>query len=106
MRSFTLSLIFAHLLTLFRVAAADFSYRYIELSNGTSPVERSTLAQRQLADPTYFGWVRRWAAVGDSFTAGIGSGSVYSKRREDVACSRYDYSYPAIVNKHLGSSVS
>ncbi|CAG8122912.1 unnamed protein product [Penicillium salamii] len=57
-------------------------------------------------DPLDFSWVANWAAVGDSFTAGIGSGNVYSSRKEDKACSRYDYSYPSIMNQFFGSSVS
>ncbi|KAJ5608124.1 SGNH hydrolase [Penicillium hordei] len=46
------------------------------------------------------------AAVGDSFTAGIGSGNVHSSRKEDTVCSRYDYSYPSIMNQFFSSSVS
>jgi len=57
-------------------------------------------------DPLDFSWIATWAAVGDSFTAGIGSGNVYSSRKEDQACSRYDYSYPSIMNQYFGSSVS
>ncbi len=52
-----------------------------------------------------FSWVKNWAAVGDSFTAGIGSGRVLDKPA-DVKCSRYDYSYPSIMNRFFGSSVS
>ncbi|XHF96443.1 hypothetical protein AWENTII_000081 [Aspergillus wentii] len=57
-------------------------------------------------DPTDFSWIKRWAAVGDSFTAGIGSGNVYSNDRGDVSCSRYDYSYPVILNQYFGPSVT
>ncbi|KAK1758817.1 SGNH hydrolase-type esterase domain-containing protein [Echria macrotheca] len=58
--------------------------------------------------PTDFGWVKKWAAIGDSFTAGIGSGhQLGSAVMLDRAwkCSRYDYSWPQIVNQALGSSV-
>ena len=57
-------------------------------------------------DPGDFSWVNRWAAIGDSFTAGIGSGNLFSKRDEDWKCSRYDHSYPAIVNNALGPTVT
>ncbi|KAK4143162.1 SGNH hydrolase-type esterase domain-containing protein [Dichotomopilus funicola] len=62
-------------------------------------------------DPSDFGWVKRWAAVGDSFTAGIGSGSpignplTESPYQNDWYCARYDTSYPMIMNDALGSSV-
>lgn len=57
-------------------------------------------------DPTDFGWVKNWAAVGDSFTAGIGAGNVYSLSTGDTSCSRYDSSYPVQMNQYFGSTVS
>lgn len=62
-------------------------------------------------DPTDFGWIKRWAAVGDSFTAGIGSGAPLGNPIKDPPgnnnwyCSRYDTSYPMIINDALGPSV-
>jgi lysophospholipase L1-like esterase len=62
-------------------------------------------------DPTDFSWVKRWAAVGDSFTAGIGSGSPLGSFLTDSPddnswyCARYDTSYPMIINDALGGSV-
>jgi lysophospholipase L1-like esterase len=62
-------------------------------------------------DPTDFSWVKRWAAVGDSFTAGIGSGSPLGNFLTDGPddnswyCARYDTSYPMIINDALGGSV-
>ncbi|KAH6635876.1 SGNH hydrolase-type esterase domain-containing protein [Chaetomium tenue] len=62
-------------------------------------------------DPSDFGWVKRWAAVGDSFTAGIGSGSplgnFLTESPDDNTwyCARYDTSYPMIINDALGESV-
>ncbi|KAJ5153372.1 SGNH hydrolase [Penicillium canariense] len=68
--------------------------------------EKSSLSPRNPAiDPEDFSWIANWAAVGDSFTAGIGSGNVYSSRKADKSCSRYDYSYPSIMNQIFGSSV-
>jgi hypothetical protein len=67
--------------------------------------------RRRDDDPSDFGWIKRWAAVGDSFTAGIGSGAplgtFITDGPEDNSwyCARYDTSYPMIVNEALGSSV-
>lgn len=45
-----------------------------------------------------FPWIRRFASVGDSYSAGLGAGS-----RIDWACSRYDHSYPHLLHqKYLG----
>ncbi|KAL2133777.1 hypothetical protein VTI74DRAFT_1714 [Chaetomium olivicolor] len=62
-------------------------------------------------DPSDFSWVKRWAAVGDSFTAGIGSGSPLGNFFTDEPgnnnwyCARYDTAYPMIINDALGGSV-
>ncbi|KAL8730078.1 MAG: hypothetical protein Q9166_004277 [cf. Caloplaca sp. 2 TL-2023] len=63
------------------------------------------LARRASPDPADFGWIKRWAAIGDSFTAGIGSGNLYSKQKGDYKCSRYDHSYPALANNAFGPAV-
>lgn len=47
-------------------------------------------------------WVKNFAAVGDSFTAGIGAGTLWDTSDSSVACSRYDGSYPAIMNRIMG----
>lgn len=71
---------------------------------------RSKLQVRD-SDPSDFSWVKRWAAVGDSFTAGIGSGSPLGSFLNDQPgdtdwyCARYDTAYPMIINDALGSSV-
>lgn len=68
----------------------------------------SSVLQARDADPADFSWARRWAAVGDSYTAGIGSGrqlgGIFHKR-DDWYCSRYDLSYPFLVNGALGAAV-
>lgn len=72
------------------------------------PISEHQLS-KQTADPTDFGWIQRWAAVGDSFTAGIGSGSALGSRgvnRDDWECSRYDQSYPMVINRAFGPAVS
>ncbi|KAJ4159694.1 hypothetical protein NW765_013683 [Fusarium oxysporum] len=87
------------------------------------------LAKRADADPSDFSWVKRWAAIGDSYTAGIGSGrplgSILDGEELDVKvrtmnitlpnlefsghgnwyCARYDMSYPMITSRLLGSQV-
>ncbi|OAR01881.1 hypothetical protein LLEC1_05530 [Akanthomyces lecanii] len=74
---------------------------------GSNSVPRSLLETRD-ADPADFRWARRWAAVGDSYTAGIGSGRQlgdFWHKRDDWYCSRYDLSYPYLVNGALGAAV-
>ncbi|KAI8207623.1 hypothetical protein K4K54_004853 [Colletotrichum sp. SAR 10_86] len=54
-------------------------------------------------------FVKRWAAIGDSFTAGIGSGSRMGKPIQDTRawyCSRYTYTWPHLVNRYIGGGVS
>jgi len=63
------------------------------------------ITQRAGPDPADFGWIKRWAAIGDSFTAGIGSGRLYSQQKEDYRCSRYDHSYPSLANNAFGPAV-
>lgn len=76
-------------------------------TSAAQALEKNALSARDPAiDPLDFSWITSWAAVGDSFTAGIGSGNVYSSQKEDRACSRYDYSYPSILNQYFGSSVN
>ncbi|KAL4906925.1 hypothetical protein BDW74DRAFT_176523 [Aspergillus multicolor] len=56
-------------------------------------------------NPADFGWIEHWAAIGDSFTAGIGSGQLYTKSEGDRKCSRYDKSYAALLERAFGGSV-
>ncbi|EEU37338.1 uncharacterized protein NECHADRAFT_51373 [Fusarium vanettenii 77-13-4] len=79
---------------------------------------------RDSKNPADFSWVKRWAAIGDSYTAGIGSGSplgsVYDFERLNLNiqlpnlkfsghgnwfCARYDMAYPLIINRQLGGQV-
>ncbi|KAL2814404.1 hypothetical protein BDW59DRAFT_176470 [Aspergillus cavernicola] len=54
--------------------------------------------------PADFRWIKRWAAIGESFAAGIGCGHLYSKSEGDHKCSRYDRSWPAILERRFGPS--
>ena len=73
-------------------------------STTSNPAQR--LVARDSNDPTNFDWINRWAAIGDSFTAGIGSGHAMGTYLTDAwKCSRYTYSWPQIVNKGLGPAV-
>ena len=67
------------------------------------------LERRQGAsDPASFTWVRRFAAVGDSYSAGIGSGEQLGglfHNFNDWACSRYDLSYPMMMRQYVGASI-
>lgn len=46
--------------------------------------------------PSYLPWVANFGSIGDSYSAGLGSGD-----RLDWACSRYAYSYPHILHTSL-----
>jgi len=73
-----------------------------------SIVETPLLRARNDLDPTDFSWVKTLAAVGDSFTAGIGAGNILGTvfhQKEDWLCSRYDLSYPRLINGVIGPSV-
>ncbi|KAH6847624.1 SGNH hydrolase-type esterase domain-containing protein [Chaetomium sp. MPI-CAGE-AT-0009] len=67
------------------------------------------LERRQGAsDPSSFTWVRRFAAIGDSYSAGIGSGEQLGglfHNFNDWACSRYDLSYPMMMRQYVGASI-
>lgn len=103
----------------FALMTAPFTTAYViqphERENYTSFNEEhsSPLVSRADSDPTDFSWVKRWAAIGDSFTAGIGSGKQLGslvttdpESRRNWRCSRYSYAWPQIVNHGLGPSVS
>ncbi len=52
------------------------------------------LQQRQAtADPYDFSYITQWAAIGDSYAAGIGAGN-----RIGYLCSVYDFGYPQVIN--------
>ncbi len=53
-------------------------------------------------DPTDPSWIENYAAIGDSYAAGIGAGDVLSGNG-DVACSRYDGAYPVLLNNSFGA---
>jgi lysophospholipase L1-like esterase len=67
------------------------------------------LERRQGAsDPASFVWVRNFAAIGDSYTAGIGSGEQLGglfHNFNDWSCSRYDLSYPMMMRQYVGASI-
>ncbi|RGP70090.1 sgnh hydrolase [Fusarium sporotrichioides] len=121
--------IFVLLITLFSAVQAHVPHlRHSHLHSVLSP----NLSKRADDDPSDFSWVKRWAAIGDSYTAGIGSGrplgSIWDGEELDVGvttektlnirlpnlefsghgnwyCARYDMSYPMIINRILGSQV-
>ena len=55
----------------------------------------------QSSDPDDLSFIKKWAAIGDSYAAGIGAGSVVDK-----SCSRYDGSYANLVNVQLGEDTT
>ncbi|KAF2028985.1 SGNH hydrolase [Setomelanomma holmii] len=56
----------------------------------------ATAEQTPLATIAKFPWIRRFASIGDSYSAGLGSGD-----RLDWSCSRYANSYPNILHTLL-----
>ncbi|KAK2783961.1 hypothetical protein FQN53_008882 [Emmonsiellopsis sp. PD_33] len=55
-------------------------------------------------DPSDLSWINKLAAIGDSYSAGIGAGNRLGTilnafdPKSDWACSRYDHSYPYLIN--------
>ena len=67
-------------------------------------------------------WIKRWAAIGDSYTAGIGAGRPLGHRitadevtikvpsgldnvRDNWKCSRYDTAYPKVIETQFGAQI-
>lgn len=69
------------------------------------PGSWNSLARRADGDETDHSDIKKWAALGDSFAAGIGAGTRLSGWG-DWYCSRYDDSYPSLINRSpsLGDS--
>lgn len=44
-------------------------------------------------DPNDQSWITKWAAIGDSYSAGIGCGYLL-----DPDCKRYNFSFPSLIN--------
>ncbi|KAI8940061.1 hypothetical protein NX059_003780 [Plenodomus lindquistii] len=73
-------------------------------------------------DPSDMEWIKRWAAIGDSYTAGIGAGRPLGHRitadevaikvpadfdevRDNWKCARYDMAYPKVIEAQFGAHV-
>lgn len=76
--------------------------------NDTSPNDAFDVLTKRDTDPANLSWIKKWAAIGDSYTAGIGAGRQLGQgfHNKDWECSRYDQSYPMVLNSMFGSSVS
>lgn len=48
-------------------------------------------------DPYYFGWIKSWSAIRDSYAAGIGAGEGPGTS-DDRSCSRYGDAYPHLLD--------
>jgi lysophospholipase L1-like esterase len=92
-----------------------------------SPVNRSSFSSssplvKRDDDPSNMEWIKRWAAIGDSYTAGIGAGRPLGHRitadevairvpdgleeiRDNFKCSRYDMAYPKVIEAQFGAHV-
>ncbi|KAK8083311.1 hypothetical protein PG996_002092 [Apiospora saccharicola] len=90
------------------------SVNYVIPHNASSPLRTSDEAPEELQirdfnDPTAFTWVQRFAAIGDSYTAGVSSGSYWGRLWDvDIGgwwCSRYDQSYAVLMKEYVGSEI-
>lgn len=66
------------------------------------PADKESLAphrrrQNAASSPFDHSYIRSWAALGDSFASGIGAGTRLTGLG-DWFCSRYDSSYPSVIN--------
>ncbi|KFY41182.1 hypothetical protein V495_05035, partial [Pseudogymnoascus sp. VKM F-4514 (FW-929)] len=77
----------------------------LALASAVSATASSIDITRDLSEPDDYSWIKKFAAVGDSFTAGIGSGDLYSENDNSYDCSRYSYTYPVIMNHFFGPSI-
>lgn len=77
----------------------------IDISTSPASVLDSSLhaPRADTTSPTDLSWVKIWAALGDSFTAGIGAGQLYTMSDADVECSRYDQSWPSVLEQRFDS---
>jgi hypothetical protein len=88
--------------------SVSYAYPADNLRYNSTVIQSPALQRRAGGDPTLFDWVHRFAAIGDSFTAGIGSGSPLGNlfyNKNDWSCSRYDAAYPPLIYQWLGPSV-
>lgn len=58
-----------------------FAIQRPDRTNETYPSMVLKHNRRAGPDPADFSWIKRWAAMGDSFTAGIGSGNFYTQEK-------------------------
>lgn len=83
------------------------SLSFVFLTINAHPLEEllnaRTLRNRAEED-SIFSWVRNYAALGDSYAAGIGIGQL-RKEKDAYDCSRYDGGYPEKVQEAVQSNV-
>ncbi|KAI9798476.1 MAG: hypothetical protein M1833_004742 [Piccolia ochrophora] len=74
---------------------------HIGASSPTTPATLTELFSRAPNDdPDDLSWIRSYAAVGDSYSSGLGAGNVL-KGKDDEKCSRYDGAYPVLFKEYL-----
>jgi lysophospholipase L1-like esterase len=69
---------------------------------GYCPDDCKAIVDRENAGKADFTWIQRYAALGDSFAAGIGIGSV-STSAGGAECSRYNGAYPLKIQQVVQS---
>lgn len=73
----------------------------------SSSLRKASLVGRDdgLDTSTDFSWIQHWAALGDSYAAGIGAGTVRPEA-DAASCSRYDEAYPSLMETYFGDPPS
>ncbi|CAO2647109.1 Nn.00g080310.m01.CDS01 [Neocucurbitaria sp. VM-36] len=76
------------------------------LSANTLHASTLDIHSRADADPSDLSYVKNWAALGDSYAAGIGAGNPLGNllHHEDWSCSRWDQAYPSLMHRSDGFS--
>jgi len=76
--------------------ATALSVREVRITRKTSHTDsyqKHPLRETARLDPTDQSWIQNWAAIGDSYSAGLGVG-----QRVDFGCSRYSGAYPNLID--------
>lgn len=79
------------------------------LARENASITQSLFTKRDDEFSVSLNFVKKWAAIGDSFTAGIGSGKrtgFPAHGTRNWMCSRYTYTWPNIVNRRIGGGVA
>ncbi|KAF1849905.1 SGNH hydrolase [Cucurbitaria berberidis CBS 394.84] len=91
-------------LALFSILSLGFAipfYDFLPVGTTYNPSLDVRATDGAAADPSDLSYVKSWAALGDSYAAGIGSGKPLGDifHRDPWFCSRWDQSYPYLMHQ-------